>query len=135
MNDAAHRGQRVRLADIFAHLVQCDAALWRSKAMITTPRVNRALRLPPAYRNFSTVRIRGSLTFRNNSWPSSIATLITSGPISGGIDQALLPQQLLSADARREPITPGSLDQHSARRAIPSFRDAALAARGAAGVL
>ena len=55
--------------------------------------------------------------------------------ITDRLDQALLPQQLLSADARREPITPGSLDQHSARRAIPSFRDAALAARGAAGVL
>src|SRR5271167_4809751 len=49
--------------------------------------------------------------------------------------QTLLAQQLLPADARREPITPGRLDQHSSRRAIAGFRDAALTARGAAGVL
>src|SRR5208282_2932129 len=49
--------------------------------------------------------------------------------------QTLLAQQLLPADARREPIAPGRLDQHSSGRAIPGFRDAALAACGAAGVL
>ncbi len=43
------------------------------------------------------------------------------------LGQAFLSQQLLSADARREPIAPGGLDQHSPRRAIPGFRDAALA--------
>jgi hypothetical protein len=48
---------------------------------------------------------------------------------------ALLPQQLLSADARRERITPGRLDQHAPRDAIPDFRDAALATYGAAGAL
>src|SRR5271157_2613156 len=47
--------------------------------------------------------------------------------------QTLLAQQLLPADARREPITPGRLDQHSPGRAIPGFRDGALAAWGAAG--
>src|SRR5277367_5519533 len=55
--------------------------------------------------------------------------------VADRLGQALLPQQLLPADARREPITPGSLDQHSARRAVSSFRDATLAARGSAGVL
>ena len=55
--------------------------------------------------------------------------------VADRLGQTLLAQQLLSADACREPITPGSLDQHSPRRAIPGFRDAALAARGAAGVL
>ena len=49
--------------------------------------------------------------------------------------QTLLAQQLLPANARREPITPGSFDQHSSGRAIPGFRDPALAARGSAGVL
>ena len=55
--------------------------------------------------------------------------------VADRLGQTLLAQQLLSADARREPITPGRLDQHSPRRAIPSFRDSALAACGAAGVL
>ena len=53
----------------------------------------------------------------------------------GSARQALLPQQLLSVGARREPITPGSLGRRAARHAIPGFRDAGLPARRAAGVL
>ena len=53
--------------------------------------------------------------------------------VADRLGQTLLPQQLLSADARREPITPGRLDQHAPRDAIPGFRDAALATCGAAG--
>jgi hypothetical protein len=49
--------------------------------------------------------------------------------------QTLLAQQLVSADACREPITSGRLDQHSLRRAIPGFRDPVLAACGAARAL
>ena len=55
--------------------------------------------------------------------------------VSDRLGQAFLPQQLLSADARREPITPGSLDQHAPRDAIPGLRNAALATCGPAGVL
>jgi hypothetical protein len=36
---------------------------------------------------------------------------------------------------RWEPITPGRLDQNSPRRALPDFRDSALAACGAAGAV
>ena len=54
--------------------------------------------------------------------------------IADRLRQALLPQNLFTADTRGEPITPGGLDQHSPRRTVPCLGDAALSARVAAGM-
>jgi hypothetical protein len=55
--------------------------------------------------------------------------------IADRLGQTFLPQQLLAADPRREPIAPGGLDEHPSSRIVASLRDTALASRAAAGML
>src|ERR1700683_3059661 len=49
--------------------------------------------------------------------------------------QALLPQQLLSTDPRRETVAPGGLNQHPPRCAVPGLGNPTLTPRVAAGML
>ena len=55
--------------------------------------------------------------------------------IADRFGQTVLPQQLLAANPRREPIAPGSLDEHSSCRTVASLGDTALAPCPSAGVL
>src|SRR5215471_5104620 len=55
--------------------------------------------------------------------------------ITDRFGQTFLPQQLLAADPRREPIAPGGLDEHPPRCTVASLCDTALASCAAAGML
>src|SRR5215472_12673860 len=54
--------------------------------------------------------------------------------IADRLGQTFRSQQLLAADLRREPIAPGSLNEHPPRCTVASLCDAALASRAAASI-